>query len=169
MKIRQFCGGLALSLALAGAAAGARAAASRAVLFPVEYDDSSMEAPTPAELARVTATGAQLRDLLAKSGHYTFVDAAPVAAAANQRELYTCHGCEAALARQVGAQVSVVAWVQKVSDLILNINAVIRDADSGKVIAAGSVDIRGNTDESWSRGTSYLVKNRLLPAAASTP
>jgi hypothetical protein len=25
-----------------------------------------------------------------------------------------------------------------------------------------SVDIRGNTDESWSRGISYLVRNRLL-------
>ena len=26
-----------------------------------------------------------------------------------------------------------------------------------------SVDIRGNTDESWSRSLTYLVKNYLLP------
>ncbi len=162
--------GLAMLLLLAGASvARVDAAALQAALFPVEFDDTSMEAPTPAELARVKAVGMQLRDLLTRSGRYDFVDAAPVAAAANQRDLYTCHGCETALATQVGARVSVVAWVQKVSDLILNINAVIRDADSGKVIAAGSVDIRGNTDLSWSRGVSYLVKNRLLAQPASTP
>jgi hypothetical protein len=32
------------------------------------------------------------------------------------------------------------------------------------VVAAGSVDIRGNTDESWSRGLSYLLRNRLHPS-----
>jgi hypothetical protein len=34
----------------------------------------------------------------------------------------------------------------------------------GQVIEAGSVDIRGNTDESWSRGLSYLLRDRLHPA-----
>lgn len=154
---------LPLLFLIAGIVSGHAADAPlRAALFPVEFVDSSPEAPTQAEQARVKALGVQLRDLLAKSGRYSFVDIAPVAAEASSRELWNCNGCETELTKKVGAQVSVVAWVQKVSDLILNINAVIRDADTGKKIAAGSVDIRGNTDETWSRGLRYLVQNRLL-------
>ncbi len=163
MKFWQALGALALVLSLAPPA---RAAAPplRAALFPVEFDDTSLQAPQPEELARIRAVGAELRDLLARSGRYSFVDMQPVAAAVKARDLYNCNGCETALAKQVGAQVSVIAWVQKVSNLILNINAVIRDVDTGQEIAAGSVDIRGNTDQSWSRGMRYLVQNRLLPA-----
>jgi hypothetical protein len=53
--------------------------------------------------------------------------------------------------------------VQKVSDLILNINLVIEDAKTGKQVAGGSVDIRGNTDESWSRGLRFLFEEHVLP------
>jgi hypothetical protein len=38
--------------------------------------------------------------------------------------------------------------VQKVSNLILNINVYMENAASGKMEFARSVDIRGNTDES---------------------
>ena len=56
------------------------------------------------------------------------------------------------------------AWgtVQKVSNLILNINVYTEDAESGKMKFARSVDIRGNTDESWRRGLDYLLRNYLL-------
>ena len=42
--------------------------------------------------------------------------------------------------------------MQKVSNLILNINIYVRDAETGDLVAAASADIRGNTDKSWSRG-----------------
>jgi hypothetical protein len=32
----------------------------------------------------------------------------------------------------------------------------------GEQTGGTSVDIRGNTDMSWSRGVSYLVRNRIL-------
>ena len=51
--------------------------------------------------------------------------------------------------------------VQKVSNLILNMNIYLRDVHTGHSSAA-SADMRGNTDESWSRAMSYLVRNRLL-------
>jgi hypothetical protein len=38
----------------------------------------------------------------------------------------------------------------------------MRDVSTGRRIAAGSVDIRGDTGESWSRGLSYLLRNRIL-------
>jgi len=54
--------------------------------------------------------------------------------------------------------------VQKVSNLILNINVYIEDAQSGRMEFIRSVDIRGNTDESWRRGLDYLLRNYLLHA-----
>ncbi len=87
-----------------------------------------------------------------------------VADQARRMDMRTCNGCDVDLARKAGARISVTGWVQKVSNLILNINLVARDVATGQVIGAGSVDIRGNTDESWSRGLSYLMRNRLRPA-----
>jgi hypothetical protein len=49
-------------------------------------------------------------------------------------------------------------WVQKVSNLILNINIEVSTAQD-EVLYTSSVDIRGNTDESWLRGVRRLVDN----------
>ena len=49
-------------------------------------------------------------------------------------------------------------WVQKVSNLILNINIEVSTAQD-EVLYTTSVDIRGNTDESWLRGVRRLVDN----------
>ena len=57
-----------------------------------------------------------------------------------------------------------VAWAQKVSNLILDLNIRITDADSGQVVRGGSVDIRGNTDESWDRGLKYLLTEHVFTA-----
>ena len=48
------------------------------------------------------------------------------------------------------------------SNLILNMNIYVRDTSSGATIAAMSADMRGNTDETWSRTLDWLVRNRLL-------
>ena len=54
--------------------------------------------------------------------------------------------------------------MQKVSNLILNMNVYIADVKSGRMLLTKSVDLRGNTDDSWSRSLAYLVKNSVLPA-----
>ena len=53
---------------------------------------------------------------------------------------------------------AVRCWVQKVSNLILNINLEVRSA-SGVTRYRGSVDIRGNPDKSWLRGARRLAEN----------
>jgi hypothetical protein len=40
----------------------------------------------------------------------------------------------------------------------------VREVGTGRLVRAGSVDIRGNTDESWRRGITYLVNRRLFPS-----
>jgi hypothetical protein len=63
--------------------------------------------------------------------------------------------------------------VQKVSNLILNINVYMEDAESGKMKFARSIEIRGNTDESWRRGTrlfaAQLFVARTLTAHRQDP
>lgn len=143
-----------------------RAEALRAAVFPFELDDTSLQGevggPRANESQRLALIDGELRDLLAKSGRYDPVPLGPaVAKKAADMDLRTCDGCEVPLARDIGAAVSVVGWVQKVSPLILNINLVIRDAKTGKAVNGGSVDIRGDTDESWTRGVKYLLRDRM--------
>jgi hypothetical protein len=103
---------------------------------------------------------------LEASGRYTFVSIPAEAAGkiAAGPEVGACGGCELGYGKQLGADT--VAWIviQKVSDLILNINVYMADVGTGKLAFVHSVDIRGDTDESWTRGVTYLVKNYLLPA-----
>ena len=73
------------------------------------------------------------------------------------------------LAGELGADLAMTGVVQKVSNLILNINLYLRDVHTGQLVAAASADMRGNTDESWSRATAYLVRNRLLAPNYGAP
>ena len=154
-------------VAIAATAAMAKQPSPTAV-FNFGLDDTSLqgqEAPSPVDQQqRLQDLDVQLRDLLVKSGCCSLVDTAPVAQQERAIDAWKCNGCDVDLARKVGARISVTGWVQKVSNLILNINLVARDVTTGQVLSAGSVDIRGNTSESWSRGLSYLLKDRLHPA-----
>jgi hypothetical protein len=158
------CASLGATALLAGTAA--HAAPVPAAIFDFElYDISlqgSMQGESAADAARLRMIDALLRQDLEKAG-YRPVGTAPVRADVQRQDMRSCDGCEAGFARRLGADVSVFGWVQKVSNLILNINLVIRDAGTGKVLRAGSVDIRGDTDESWRRGLQYLLDERILP------
>ncbi len=141
------------------------AAPVRAAVFGFQWDDTSLqgeiEGKNPTETARVQMLDTLLNEKLTQAG-YDLVDTAPVATQIKQQDFQNCAGCDVALARRLGANVSVVGWVQKVSNLILDINLVIRDAKTGDIVRAGSVSIRGNTDESWRRGLDYLLTERIL-------
>ncbi len=160
---------LLLALGLVEAATrGAFADPVRAAIFPFALDDTSLVGAVQGqnmEQPRLAMLDAKLPGMLMQNGRYTAVDTAPIAQDMRGKNFRTCNGCEVDLARQLGAQVSVIGWVQKVSTLILNINVVIRSVPDGRVVHAASVDIRGDTDESWARGLTYLVDNRLFAQA----
>jgi hypothetical protein len=155
---------LAASLALLTSAG--RAEDLRAAVFDFDLVDTSQEGASGAvredEARRLAMIGDALRRMLGERG-ILVVDLAPGRTRIDRsRPLVRCNGCELDLARDLGADLAVIGFVQKVSNLILNINVAIRDARSSEIVRAGSVDIRGNTDESWSRVISYLVRNRLF-------
>ncbi len=159
---------LVASLLLVAAGTASRAAETlRVAVFDFELIDTSLEGEVSGardhEQKRLVLISDLLRQMLADSGHYEVVDIAPAAekiAAAGY--IHGCNGCDAAIARELGAEQAMTGTVQKVSNLILNINVYVRDAETAKLLKAMSVDIRSNTDKSWSRGVSYIVRNRLL-------
>lgn len=73
-----------------------------------------------------------------------------------------CNGCDVKMARELGADYALTGEVRKVSNLILSFSLHLRDAQSGNTLRTGTVDIRGNTDESWQRGMRYLLKNIIF-------
>ena len=130
-------------------------------------DHEGDEPTTDAERARLAAIASVFQQKLEASGHYRFIGV-PDATRSQIAEgpvIGSCGGCE--FRYGADAKSDRVAWlvVQKVSNLILNLNVYVGDVPAHKLTFVHSVDIRGNTDESWTRGISYLVKNYVLPAA----
>ena len=158
---------------LLGASAPVGATVPKAAVFDFELVDTSLEGatngPRADEQARLLRVGDQLRQRLTQSGRFAVVDTAPVAAEAHGSNLQACGGCDVDFARKLGADLAITGTVQKVSNLILNMNITVRDAATGKPVAAMSADMRGNTDESWSRALDYLVRNRLLAPNYGAP
>lgn len=154
---------LAAALCLAAAPAGA-APSKRVAFFGFALINSSMEPTSDAETARLAMLDDLYRERLLASGDYEFVDipAETQARLAKGPEIRNCNGCDLDVAREVGAELSAWGTVQKVSNLILNINLYMTDAETGEGYFVRSVDIRGNTDESWRHGLNYMLKNYLL-------
>ena len=162
----------ALLILLSGTTANA-ADPPKLVVFDFEMIDNSLEAEMhvkrPDEQERLVKIGDQLRNQLGESGKFQILDVAPVNAAAHQSNLQACGGCDVKLAQQLGADLEITGVVQKVSNLILNINVYLREVPTGKLVFVGSADMRGNTDESWSRAMRYLVRERLLAPNYGAP
>ncbi len=157
-------GGCTLIFLAVACAPNAQAAALPSVaVFYFEMINTSPQPTAPAEEVRLKRLAETLRKRLAESGLVQVVDIGPVEEAAQASNLQACGGCDADLAKKVGAQLSITGTVQKVSELILNENIYLRDAASGKMLAVMSADMRGNTDETWSRTLAWLIRYRLIP------
>lgn len=112
---------------------------------------------------RLVLITTELAKELERRGMYRVLDRAPAAQLIERLkasyELRACNGCEIDIGKALGAERIALCWVQKVSNLILNINIEVRSVATGETVYAKSVDIRGNTDETWLRGVRRLVDN----------
>ncbi|CAM5337805.1 DUF3280 domain-containing protein [Thauera mechernichensis] len=126
-----------------------------------DHPDGSRDAEQQARLKMIDA---EFRALIAERGLYRPVDLAPQQALVdkvrNSAEfVFRCVHCKSDLAAGLGSDYVAVGWVQKVSNLILNVNIEIIEAASGRVALVKSVDLRGNNDESWLRGVRFMVRD----------
>ena len=145
----------------------ARADPPKLAVFDFELLDTSLEGemrgPQADEHDRLMRISDQVRRQLTESGKFQLLDICSG----------ECCGRTAAICRPAAAATSSTrsgsapisssrAWCKKISTLILNMTIFVRDVHTGQLITAMNADFRGNTDESWTRATSYLVRNRLL-------
>ena len=95
--------------------------------------------------------------------HYTIVsvDGAD-AKAVRDHTLRNCDGCEAAIARKLGAQQSMLGIVRRVTQTDYYILVVIRDANTGKILDSQAANFAGG-DEGWASGAKVLIMYQVLP------
>ena len=149
---------------------GAPAQSARPVklaVFDIELEDFSAGGPiageSPEETARLQRMTALARQLLSQSGLFEIVDGG---ASTDQRVkdhwLSKCNGCEADLARALGADLSFLCFFRKISVMEQYLEIRVRDAHTGKLAHVSQADLRGETDQSWSRALKYLMKYHLV-------
>ncbi|MGX5664332.1 DUF3280 domain-containing protein [Rhizobium daejeonense] len=116
----------------------------------------------PDQTARIRLLEDTTRKRFVEKG-FIVLDNDPIAEElANTVNPADCYGCELRMAERLGADYVLVGEVQKVSNLILSINLVLREVKTGEALRALAVDIRSNTDVSWLRGLDYILKNHFF-------
>ena len=160
---RSLLGGT-LALVLCGPA---MAEVPSLVFLGFELVDEQPDPTRDAEHQRRQALiGQQMSQGFAERGLYRVVAAERAHAAVDEARaqsefLYRCNGCLGPVGQAAGAQLVGVGWVQRVSNLILNINIEIRDVQGDRMVLTKSVDIRGDNDESWRRGVAYMLRDMV--------
>lgn len=161
---------LAIPLSVLLGASAARAEPPKAAVFDFQLANLGAQGPTDADIARLGPISDLLRTLLKDSGRYQIVSTDPVKEeVAKGSDLRKCGGCADEYARKLVADVAITGEIQKVSNLILNINVYVKDLRGNAPEKAYSVDIRGDNDLSFQHGVKYLVKNNLPPAEGAHP
>lgn len=118
-----------------------------------------------ADLARKTQAEATIAQRFRQEG-FVLLDLAPVARDLDRvKNPANCYGCDLRMATTLGADFVLVGEITKVSDALLSISLQLRDAGTGAILKGASVDIRGNTDDTWRRGVRYILRNRFFREA----
>ena len=157
------------ALALCAGAAQAQEDAPGLAVFPVELWDTS-GAPPPAggteaeRLGRATESLARALEAASVGRPLDLALFGDKIAAAEP--FYKCDGCYLPIARDAGARFAVVSTIHKASSVISTLDVAIVDVASGKVVAEGASQFRGDGPEATERSISFLVRNRLLTDAA---
>lgn len=153
-------------------------AAQKLALFPFELIDAVQDpggmgygvgvgglpsGPDKEEIRRLRLITDDLKRRIADDGRFEIVTGSEFdSAVAAKAPIHTCNGCEDDIAKAVGADVALIATVEKLSDLLFNFNLYLRDVKAAKVNTIMSTTIQGSTDEAWLRGSRYLAERKLL-------
>ncbi len=154
-----------ITLAFCTFFASAAASQERVAFFGLTLLDASLQTAATGhepELARIDRLETMVADRFEAEG-YVLLDLAPV-----QQDLdrvvnpAKCYGCDTRMAQKLDADYVLVGEVQKVSNLILSMNLQMRDAETGDLVKGRVVDIRGNTDDTWTRGMRSILNNTFF-------
>lgn len=125
-----------------------------------DLSDPTLASEHETRLKRVSE---QLRSELDQLARYDVVDAAPAGELIERlrgtQYLHKCNGCEIDIALELKADQVLVAWIHRVSQLILSFTYEIREVPSGRPLRRKSFDFRGDNDMGWSRAVTYMTKD----------
>jgi Protein of unknown function (DUF2380) len=161
----------AVAVSWAGATSAFPASADpspiKIAVFDFELDDFSAGAgiagDKAADRTQLDLAAGEARRLIAQSGRYSVVDVSGAEGdAVKGRSLRQCNGCEAAIARKLGADQSLIGIVTRISRTEYTVRFQIRDAHTGELVLAPQSDLRIGADYSWNRGTAALINKSLL-------
>lgn len=153
------------ALIAAAVVANAAAPAAKLVVLDVELTGDLGGPEFVAEhQARLNLASTRLRAKLAQTGRYQIVDNGAAQKTVDELKsrylyLHDCNGCDLDLGRQLGADQVLVAWVDRVSGLILSLTYEIHDVATGQIIARKSFSFRGDNDSSWTHAIDYMVRD----------
>lgn len=124
--------------------------------------EGAVNGARPDETARLGVVEDAVRERFAEEG-FALLPLDPIAEElANTVNPANCYGCELRMAAKLDADYVLTGVVQKVSNLIISMNLVMRDVKTEEVVRARSVDVRSNTDASWLRGMRYIMKTAFF-------
>lgn len=120
---------------------------------------------------RIQSQSAELRKALAATGRFELLDNAPAADViariqSQHAHLFDCNGCDLEVGKKLGADLVMVAYVDRVSGLILSLTYELHSVASGQIAARQSFDFRGDNDAAWHHAISYMVRH--MPAELDT-
>ena len=131
----------------------------------VIIDNKPRNAPDrPGELERGRYMTAHLRKAFELSDAYKLVELDKAGDLVQElkdsrKYLHKCEPCARRIGQALDVDYVATSWVQVVSNLIINLNLVLRDGQTGKVIKTSFNDIRGNNNSTWRGGTNFNLEN----------
>ncbi|WP_299647377.1 DUF2380 domain-containing protein [uncultured Jannaschia sp.] len=157
---------LALIALLLCIAAGARAQERHLLIMEPEIEGDTSPLGQAGYAERLDRTSDFITASLA--GVYAIVPAAraDVSLAKHRRraKVHMCAPCAMESGREAGADRTLQVWVFRMSALVLSMQAVLRDVETGEVRYATAHDFRGDTEAAWRHAA-----NRLVAGIAAIP
>jgi PQQ-dependent catabolism-associated CXXCW motif protein len=113
---------------------------------------------------RLRTMSARLRQDLERTGLYRILDSSAAQGLidtlkSRQAYLHDCNGCDLDVGRSLHADQVLVAWVDRVSGLILSLTYEVHDVQTGQITARKSFDFRGDNDNAWNHAIDYMVRD----------
>jgi hypothetical protein len=160
----MFVFAIALPASAGPAAQSAAASLPRLAVMDFELEgDLGDESFAATHTERLRSESSTLREALAQSGLYAVADNSAagelIERLAASQSLHHCNGCELDIAHALHANVILLPWVFRMSNLVLTMHVEIRDATTGRVTMKRDLDFRGDNDESWQRAIGYLLRD----------
>jgi hypothetical protein len=140
----------------------AEPAAIRIAVFDFALDDRSAGRGVidqdPVDIESLKKSTEEARRMLSAAGPFSVVDASSAAdevmAAGG---IQHCNGCEVALAKELGADQSVIGVFTRITRTEYTLQILVRDAQTGAVLANASTGLRMGANYSWPRGVTWLM------------